>query len=151
MRDAWVPIDLYKAYKDLPDLTVRMSPEAVRVSVAVDIMPSGVAQLLKRLPRQKSSEIEGKAIAFGIDLTKLRSLVKVVAVDDAQAIAYFPTSAATDQKAGRKCRCGRASCFPTAPSQILDALLYPSVYVVEACHWMRLCPEQPSNNDEDGD
>ena len=41
MRDAWVPIDLYKAYKDLPDLTVRMSPEAMKMSVAVDIMPSG--------------------------------------------------------------------------------------------------------------
>ena len=40
IRDAWVLIHLYKAYKDLPDLTVRMSPEAVKVNVVVNIMPS---------------------------------------------------------------------------------------------------------------
>ena len=85
MRDNWVPIDLYKAYKNLPELTVQMSQEAMKVRDVVDIIPSdgtAVVPIAKAVIKQ----IERKAITFGMDLTKPRSLVKVIAMYDAQVI-----------------------------------------------------------------
>ena len=68
MQDAWVPIDLYRAYKNLPDLTVQMSQEAVKASDAVDIRPSG-GTALKSIAKAVIKQIEGNAVAFGMDLS----------------------------------------------------------------------------------
>jgi hypothetical protein len=90
-----------------------------------------------------------------MDLTKLRSLVKVIAVCNDHAIAHFPITAATDKRIAKKCKCGQkehGKLLPSCDFRTLGCFGAPPFAMVETCHRMRLCPDQQlSAHDEDED
>ncbi len=144
-RDAEAGMLLYQQYIKLPDLTARCKAEDIVAGMVVDVMLQARLST-KSIARAVVVQISGRVRHGGLHLSKIRFLLRVTEVANADGAAHFPLSES------HRCACGQhehGKIRNVCSIKCLRDFGEVPFTMIETCHRLRPVPGASVENEEE--